>query len=657
MSAPAVKITPAQRLITRSALISVLIGLALAVAPHAVDLPIWILLLASGAAAWRLAIDLQHWKLPPRYLRSLIALAAMVGVAFTYRTLNGLDAGTALLALMAGIKLLETQRVRDLSVLLFISYFLVFAAFLHDQSLLRLPYLLLTAWLLAAILLRLQTAVSGIRIAAALRSTGKMLLQALPVAVLLFLFFPRLPGQFWALPARSAATTGLNDEMSPGDVSELSISGAVAFRVKFDGELPPPRERYWRALVLHEFDGRTWRAAAGRMYPAQNLSTSGRTYSYRLTLEPHNRPWLPALDTPTDWPETQAFRTFDYRLVTREPITSLVSFRLQSNTAFGSAEQLPASMRRADLSLPVKPNPRSRQLAQQLRAQYADDPQLIQAVLRMFREQQYFYTLEPPRLAADSVDDFLFNTRRGFCEHFASAFTMLMRAAGIPARVVTGYQGGELNPMSGSLVVRQSDAHAWSEVWLEQRGWTRVDPTAAVAPERVERGLEAAVGDDEPVPGRLLRQSALLMQMRMTWDAVNTFWNDRVVAYDARAQHEMFSWLGIEDADWQHFGLALALTLAGSFGALSLYLAWRFRPRIRDPAVQTYAQLCRKLARQNIQRAPHEGPNDFLQRAAQARPEIAAQLNELRTLYTALRYGPSPAPQQLSRMRFLVNGL
>jgi transglutaminase-like putative cysteine protease len=645
------------RNVTSGSLIGVLAVLALAIAPHVSHLPPWIVLLASGAAAWRLTIELKQWSLPPRYLRSLIAVAAMSGVLFTYRTLNGLEAGTALLSIMAGVKLLETRRVRDLSILLFLSYFLLFASFLYDQSLLRLPYLLATAWLLTAMLLRLQASTFDVKFSRALKATGFMLLQALPLAVLLFVFFPRLPGQFWAVPARGGAITGLSDELSPGDVSELSLSGSIAFHVKFDGDLPPMRELYWRGPVMHDFDGRTWRRVRGRAYPNQLLSTHGTTYSYRLTLEPHNHNWLPALDAPIDWPNTQAFRTFDYQLVTQEPVAALTSFKLQSNTSFGSAEKLSTSLRRADLALPQGKNPRSRALAQALRAQFPDDQRLIHAVLRRFTEQEYFYTLEPPRLEANAIDDFLFNTRRGFCEHFASAFTVLMRAAGIPARVVTGYQGGEINPISGALVVRQSDAHAWSEVWLEDRGWTRVDPTAAVAPARIEKGLSAAMSADEPVPGRLLRQSEFLNRLRNTWDAVNTFWNDRIVQYDSNSQRSIFSFFGIEDAGWQHFGIALTLVLAGSFALMSIYLAWQFRTRQHDPILQIYLQLCRKLERRQLRRAPYEGPRDFLSRAASALPELANDLSEFSKLYLAQRYGPAPLVQELSRMRYLVNRL
>jgi hypothetical protein len=296
-------------------------------------------------------------------------------------------------------------------------------------------------------------------------------------------------------------------------------------------------------------------------------------------------------------------------------------------------------------------------LAEELRAQHPDTESLVRAILQKFRDEEYFYTLEPPRLEADSVDDFLFNTRRGFCEHFASAFTALMRAAGVPARVVAGYQGGQYNPMGDYLIVRQSDAHAWSEVWIDGRGWVRVDPTAAVAPERIEQGLDAAVAEDETVPGRMFRGNRVLLNLQLAWDALNNAWQSSVVEFDDDMQRSLFARLGIEDADWRVLGLGMAVALGAFFLALTGWLAWRFRPKSPDPVAAAYALLCRKLGRGNLERRPHEGPVDYLSRVGSARPELRTDLDELRSLYVSLRYGPLPVPTQLSRFRFLVNRL
>jgi hypothetical protein len=315
------------------------------------------------------------------------------------------------------------------------------------------------------------------------------------------------------------------------------------------------------------------------------------------------------------------------------------------------------SMRGRDLQLPEKSNPRAAALGRELGARYANPRDAIRSMLQMFREQEFFYTMVPPLLASDPVDEFLFDTRRGFCEHYASAFTFVMRAAGIPSRVVTGYQGGELNPLGGYLVVRQSDAHAWSEVWIDGAGWVRIDPTAAVAPERIEGGLISAVAADEPVPGRLRSESALWMRVNLAWDVVNDFWNERIVRFDAQRQIEMLEKLGFDEPDWRTFGLGLAGALAAFFVGLSLLLAWRYRAPARDWPARLHATAARRLAKRGITPGRAEGPVAFLERAADQCPDLTAQLGEIRKLYVSLRYGPQPTEHDLQRLKHAVNAL
>lgn len=634
----------------------VIAGLALSVVPHIPHIALWTLIIAGIATALRMTIEIKRWPLPPKWVRALVAVAALLGVAASYRTLNGIDAGTALLVVMAGMKLLETNSIRDLTVVVFLSYFALFAAFLYNQHLLLLPYMLFTAWLLTATLMRIhQTEAMPIREAAG--ATAKMFLQALPLAVLLFLFFPRLPGQFWAVPAREKALTGLSEEMTPGDVSELSLSSAIAFRVKFEGDPPPPRERYWRGPVLHQFDGRTWRRA-GTPFTPQEIVSSGPTYRYRISLEPQEYNWIFPLDMVTGWNRDRAFRTGDFQLFARQQqIAVLTSFELESAPQYITSTEIRKDLRHWDTFLPPNRNVRTVELARRMREDAGSDEAFIESVLTRFRSEEFYYTLQPPALETNAVDDFMFNTRRGFCEHFASAFTVMARAAGIPARIVTGYQGGEFNSMGGYFIVRQSDAHAWSEVWLPGRGWQRIDPTAAIAPERIERGLDAALSDSEEVPGRVLRNNAFISKLRLAWDAANTFWNDEVVQFGEAQQRWLLEKLNFEDARWEYLGAALVLVLLGFFAALSGYLAWRFRPRVRDPVADVYQQMCRKLAKHGLPRLPHEGPSDYIARVAQSRPDLAPQLAELRTIYVGLRYGPTPLATQLSRLKFLVNQL
>ncbi len=637
-------------------LVWVIAGLVLAAAPHFGHVAIWTMLIAAVATALRMTIEIKRWSLPPKAVSTGFAFAALIGVLASYRTLNGIDAGTSLLIVMAGMKLLETRTTRDLTVVVFLSYFALFAAFLYNQNMMLLPYMLFTAGLLTMTLMRIhQTEAMPIREAAG--TTAKMFLQALPLAVLLFLFFPRLPGQFWAVPAREQARSGLSDEMTPGDVSELSLSSVIAFRVKFEGEAPPPRERYWRGPVMHMFDGRTWRQLGSR-FVQQEVASSGSTYRYRISIEPHSQNWIFGLDMVTGWDRTRAFRSEDFQLRARqEQISVLSSYDLESAPTYVTTSELRSDLRRLDTYIPRNRNQRTIELARQMRDSAGSDEAFIQSVLTKFGSEEFYYTLQPPALDVNAVDDFLFNTRRGFCEHFASAFTVMARSVGIPARVVTGYQGGEFNAMGGYFIVRQSDAHAWSEVWLEGRGWQRIDPTAAIAPERIERGLDAAISAEEDVPGRILRQNALFSRIRMAWDAANTFWNNQVVEFGEAQQHWLLEKFNIKDPRWEYLGVGLILALIGFFLILSGYLAWKFKPRSRDPVAYVYEQLCRKLAKLGVPRQPHEGPNDYVMRAAAERPELAAQLAEVRAVYVGLRYGPTPLPTQLSRLKFLVNQL
>ena len=424
----------------------------------------------------------------------------------SYRTFNGIAAGSAFLVLMAGVKLLETRSARDLTVLIFISYFLQFAVLLRSQNLMQLPLLLICALVSTGALMRVHKGALPESYGTTLWRTGAMFLQALPLAALLFVLFPRLPGPFWGIAAAQSGRTGLDDEMTPGDVSDLSASGEVAFRVRFDGRIPPPVQRYWRGPVLHEFDGRSWRRPPAQFFHEQPVRFLGAPLDYQITLEPHDRHWILALDLPAEWPRNAAFRSYDFQLISQRALTDVASYRLRSYPSYVAGTELSTAMRRRDLQLPPEGNPRSVALGRELAARHGNSRDVVRELLQMFRDHDFVYTMRPPLLAANAVDEFLFVTRRGFCEHFASAFTVVMRAAGIPARVVTGYQGGEINPLGGYLVVRQSDAHAWSEVWIDGAGWVRVDPTAAVAPDRIERGLLGAVAADEPVPGRLAQR-------------------------------------------------------------------------------------------------------------------------------------------------------
>jgi protein-glutamine gamma-glutamyltransferase len=637
----------------------VLAALAAAVGPHVPHLPAWVTLLLLAVCAWRWTADLRGRRLAPLPLRVVVVLVSTVAIFGTYRTLNGIEAGTAFLVLMAAAKLLETRTSRDLTVIVFIGWFLLYAALLREQSLSQLPWLLGSTFLTAVALMRVHASSAQAPARHIVRRTLRLLLLAAPLALLLFLLFPRLPGPFWGIDSRSEARTGLDDEMTPGDVSDLSASGEVAFRVRFFGPTPPPEQRYWRGPVLHEFDGRSWRRPSAQAFPQPQVTFRGTGIRYQVTLQPHARRWVLALDLPSQWPAREITQSFDLTLLSARPINNVAAFDLTSHMDFTAGASLAASMRRKDLALPLDgTNARSVALGRELAARHAGNPRaIVGELLTMFRQQPFVYTMQPPRLADNAVDEFLFDTRKGFCEHYASAFTVVMRAAGVPARVVTGYQGGEFNPFGGYLIVRQSDAHAWSEVWIEGRGWSRVDPTAAVAPERIQGSLIDAVAEDEPVPGRLRDASPIWLQVELGWDAVNDFWNQRVVRFDAQSQFDLLERLGVDDPDWRALGLGLAGSLAAFFVALSTYLAWRYRPPPRDWPGRLHDVVVARLRKRGLTPGPAEGPVAFIERAERDCPDLARTLAEIRKLYAALRYGPAPRDDDLRRLKHAVNSL
>ncbi|MBS0396404.1 MAG: DUF3488 domain-containing transglutaminase family protein, partial [Proteobacteria bacterium] len=548
-------------------------ALLVALAPHLAHLPRSISAAVVAAAGWRLLAEQRGWALPPRALRVLAAVVATAAVFIRYRTLNGLDAGTALLSLMACLKLLETRAPRDHAVLVFVGFLLCLATLLYEQSLLRLGYVLLAAWLLLAALARVHRPIEANTAVRPFRLAVRLLALGVPLAVVLFLFVPRIEGRFWALPQASARqSSGIGEDMSPGDVAALGLSDDPAFRVWFDREPPPPEQRYWRVLVLEDFDGRSWhRQSTAADLAAPELVPGGTVYDYRIVQEPTGREWLVALDTVVDWPAAVAARGralalvhVDPALAERLPVRSALSYRLRSMTgAAVMASALPADLRRRDLRLPAGRAPRTLALAAELRAASRDARDYIGRVLERFRREPFEYTLEPPLLGGEPVDEFLFETRRGFCEHYASAFAVLMRAAGIPARVVAGYQGGESNAFGGYLLVRQSSAHAWTEVWLDGAGWTRVDPTAAVAPERVRRGgLPPGMSGASALGDRLLVQFPWLGRARALWDAARTSWANAVIGFDPDRQRRLLERLGLGERGWQGLAFALAAGFA-----------------------------------------------------------------------------------------------
>jgi protein-glutamine gamma-glutamyltransferase len=604
---------------------------------HADRVPPWAAGIALLLIVWRLLSAHRGGASPAIAARVLLAVVLVAIVLARFHTLNGLAAGTTLLLLMAGLKLLETRTARDQAVMVAAGLFLLLAACLDRQELARAPLYGLQAWLCCAALAVIATPTTSAR--AALSLAGRALLLALPLALLLFVFFPRLAGAFWAIPRNDLAMSGLSDTMTPGSIGQLATSYEPAFRVQFLGPVPPSRERYWRGPVLHEFDGQGWRSSPRELRAHPPREYLGTAYHHRVQLEASRQRWWFALDTPVQAPEARARLTYDDQIIGTEPLNEPVSFETVSYTHTRATQPLDAAVQRQDTALPRSGNPRSRALAESLRARAGSDGALVQAVLEYLRTGGFVYSLEPERLGPDAIDDFLFRTRVGFCGHYASAFVVLMRAAGVPARVVTGYLGGEWIPYGGYLLVRQSEAHAWAEVWLEGRGWTRVDPTAVVAPERLERGILDLMPQQLPVRERLLHASPWLTQLLQRWDAANAWWTNHVVRFDYEAQLGVLARLGIRSPDERYLGSAFMLALCAWLAVIAWHIGrdtYRARP---DTLARAYGRLCRKLAR-IAPRAPHQGPLDFGATLVACRPDVQSSVLPLLERYAELRYGP-----------------
>jgi len=626
--------------------------------PHAMSVPVWIALFGIALVVVRMRLAARDGARPgsapariPSWALLLFAVATAFAVRASYGYLIGRDPSVAFLFVLVGIKFLEARTLRDGTLVLCLAAFLMVTPFLFGQSpfaaAAALPAVLAFGGALTALAARSPASIAAAAPRRALATTGKLIVQGLPLAALLFVLFPRLAAPLWGLPHASRATTGLSDTMSPGMIAELTQEDTVALRADFEGPPPPSALRYWRGPVLSRFDGRSWSANLART-EGSFAPYAGQGVAYTVTLEANERPWLFALELPAALPRIadtgavdDVVLTADQQLVARRPVGQVRRYALLSLLT----DRHPAGPRATaeNLRLPPRANPRTQQLARTLRERYQDDRALVAAVLAMFRDEDFTYTLAPgvvhPR---DPVDGFLFESRRGFCEHYASAFAVLLRGAGIPARIVTGYQGGELNPRGNYLIVRQSDAHAWTEVLIDG-AWERFDPTGAVSPLRIESGISRALPDAQELPLFARLDSGVLKSAELLLDALNHAWRRNVVGFDHGRQREVWRWMHLEpDAPWQGMG-ALALAAAAWMGAILAGLA--VSRRRGERAAVLWAKVCATLARAGLPREAHEGPVAFTQRAARRWPEFAIAFHAIGESYAMLRYGRT-APRQ-----------
>jgi transglutaminase-like putative cysteine protease len=614
-----------------------LVPLIAAILMHVEHLPYWVVAAVVILGLWRVVTLVRGYPLPSKLIIGILGVAGAIGVALTYRTIFGRTAGVSLLIVLVLLKLMESRTHRDAMMAIFFAFVLVVTNFMFSQTLPVALLMTLIVWLITAALVGINAEHTQLTARAKLGISGTILLQAIPLMLLLFLLFPRIQGPLWRTPTDAqSARSGLSDTMAPGSINRLTLSDDIAFRAKFDGAVPRPDQLYWRGPVLWDFDGVNW-TSLSRINRLRRLEFTGVNppMEYSVTMEPSDKTWLFALELAAQVPPNARI-TPDYQILFNEPVRNRLAYQMRSYLNYKTNPVEDRDDLAAALRLPPGFNPRTVALAREWRALSKDDEAIMRRALAYFREQEFVYTLTPPLLGRDSIDEFLLDTRQGFCEHYAGSFVFLMRAAGIPARVVTGYLGGDINPVDKYMVIRQSDAHAWAEVWLAAQGWIRVDPTAAVAPGRVQAGLAGNVRSGEALPFFTRTDLTWLKDLRYNWEALANAWNQVVLGFNPERQREVLSRFGMEP-DWMNMSIALTLSCGTLLLGFTLFLMRRYR-RV-DPVVRVYLAFCARLARHGMTRGAGEGPLDFAQRAAAALPEYSGAILSISGQYIELRYG------------------
>lgn len=645
----------------RPALLWIIVAQALLLLPHLPRLPIWVAVVYLLAFAWRVQAFRGRVELPGRWLKVVLSVAAAGGIVLSFGSLLGMEPMVAFLLTAFALKLTEMRSRKDAYVVIFLGYFVCLTEFLFTQDLLIVAYSMVLVWILTTALVSVHRPAGLLRDLQPLQSSGLMLVQAVPLMLVLFFLFPRI-GPLWSVPLKShTAQTGMSDRLRPGDVSNLSQSADVAFRAEFEGDIPPASELYWRGVVMSALDEGTWRSLRYFEIPANDrrapsVVTEGDPLRYSIIMEPTQQNWLFALRyARTAKPGVMELN--DYRLYSPVIIENEYQYAVQSWPDASMDQGISDWRRGVETALSPTENPQTRSLAQTLYEQAESSEAFVDSVLDYFGNEAFFYTLQPPLLGDDdAMDEFLFTSRRGFCEHYAYAFAVMMRSVGIPTRIVGGYLGGEVNPVNRTVIVHQFDAHAWNEVWLEGRGWVRVDPTAAVSPERILYGLERAVAAegsfllDSPLSPLRYRGVNWVNSLRLRYDALTYRWQSWVTGFDGQAQFDLLRGVLGEISVSRSLGMLLGcgvLTMA----VVSLFLFSGNRPAPRPMFEAELLRFQRALWRRGLKQVPGETPAQLTERAVERWPR---QAEALRSLYRALAlsvYSRGVDSQDSNRLR------
>lgn len=642
----------------RTALMWILLSLTSVIVPHILRMPIWLTALCALCIGISILIFQGRISHPGSKIKTTIVFLVLVAIVGQYgRDLFSTDAIVGVLIVGVALKLLEMKKKRDVLMVIYLCYFTVLAEFIYSQAIPVAIYMSLCVVIITSALMSTTQTEEFQRPVRTLKLSSLVLLQSIPLMAFLFVLFPRI-GPLWSVPLQSAAgVTGLSDEMSPGDIGNLTRSGEVAFTVEFTDEVPDYNQLYWRGITLDSFDGMQWTRGRNSFSqflgqnPRQvtpwfeNIQYLGDPVNYNVIMEPTQQTWIYTLMVPQIVDDRLMMRQ-DYQVETRRPISQ--RYRYDARAWLDHAVDLGMTDRNGffmrNIRLPDEGNALSRAFADELYAEAGSDIEYINAVLDHIRNEEFFYTLSPSLLGADKIDDFLFNTREGFCEHYASAFTFLMRAKGIPARVVLGYQGGEFNKYNGTLIVRQYDAHAWSEVWLEDRGWVRIDPTAAVAPGRIEYGSQFTFQEDENfLEGEVFSMlkyrgaSALINDLVLRMEMIDYAWNRFVLNYDQGMQFALFSRL-FDTVSRKKILFTLIGVIFFFIGTMAWFVLRKPASKPQYPANALYLKFCKFLADNGISRKPGETPAHYSHRVAALQPQWQGDVSAITRLYMELAF-------------------
>ena len=623
---------------SQSSVFAVCFCFLFSIAPHFRNLPAWIIAFVLVALGWRCLENLGKIRAVPKWLLVPSVLIGGIGVFAEYWTIVGRDAGLALLTVMTALKFLESRRQRDMLILVFLCYFLIATHFLFSQSIVIATLMFANLIVITCTLITLNQREETIRIKELLETSTRLVVLSIPLMIILFLLVPRVPGPLWGLASEQrGGVTGLSDHMSPGKISSLVRSNEVAFRVDFEGSIPAQNQLYWRGPILVLYNGYRWSQSPRPPVQRFTLAPTEEAVKYTVTLEPNGEQWLLALDIPARL-VPNSFMTEDFQLISRKKVNDLLRYPMTSQLSYQFGVDESPNYLAQTSEYPAELNPKTIAYGKELAARYKRSEDIVNEVLHWFREEKFFYTLRPPLLGKNVVDEFLFDTRRGFCEHFAGSFALLMRAAGVPARIVTGYQGGEYNKVGNYLIVRQSDAHAWTEVWIEGKGWLRVDPTAAVSPDRIEQGLDDALKDESP-SFRIQSRNPFFGNLLYNWDNLQHSWNDWVLNYDQRKQRNFLRDLDLGIENWSDMVFALVVLVTTVI--IVFWSVARYRERPPKPAAYEvlFNRLLKKLSKHGIDKGPAEDSRAFLARVTKQDLPQEEQMARIIDLYNRIKYG------------------